>query len=199
MNWALEWLKEIGKLFVLNNKRFTLWQEGKDFGPDWTEALRKLVNHVQKLEKRWTDELKQPNLHKKQMTVLTSLKKHWEGLTIFLEDPRIPLRRVNDWRGCFRARGVSVVRMLSRFFGVSIQSVTPFPVAARQTGHAHLAHPAFTCNIKPSLSASRRAYAAACIDQASRRDTRRDIGDTPCLAVRVCPSTIAVSAVRCIS
>jgi hypothetical protein len=53
--------------------------------------------------------------------------------------------RVNDWRGGFRTWGVSVVRLLSRFLGVSIQSITPFPAAAHQTGHAHFAHPAFTC------------------------------------------------------
>jgi hypothetical protein len=71
--------------------------------------------------------------------------KHWRALTRFLKNPDIAIGRVNDWRGGFRTWGVSVVRLLSRFLGVSIQSITPFPAAAHQTGHAHFAHPAFTC------------------------------------------------------
>jgi transposase len=91
MLWAKDWLEEIGKLFVLEHNRFKLWQDGKDFGPTWEAAQKNLRDHVQKLEKRWKDELNLPNLHKQQKKVLTSLKKHWDGLTIFLEDPRIPI------------------------------------------------------------------------------------------------------------
>lgn len=89
--WSKEWLEEIALLFVLEHKRFQLWKDGKDFGPAWQECQEELAKHVKKLENRWKEQLKQPKLHKKQKTVLTSLKNHWEGLTIFLEDPRIPL------------------------------------------------------------------------------------------------------------
>lgn len=91
MVWSKEWLEAISLLFVLEHKRFQLWKEGKDFGPAWQDCQEELAKHVKKLEESWKEQLKQPNLHKKQKTVLTSLKNHWEGLIIFLEDPRIPL------------------------------------------------------------------------------------------------------------
>jgi len=87
--------------------------------------------------------------------------KHWIALNRFLGNPDLDIGRVNDRRGggrfgeCLFAGGF---RLLA---GVSIHSIAPPPVAARQTGHAHFAHPAFTCIIKPSLSAGRHAFAAA--------------------------------------
>ena len=41
------------------------------------------------------------------------LLNHWEGLTLFLDDGRIEMGRVDDWRGSGRFRGVAVVRRLS--------------------------------------------------------------------------------------
>ena len=38
---------------------------------------------------------------------------HWDGLTRFLDDGRIELGRVDDWRGGLRSRGVAVGRRLS--------------------------------------------------------------------------------------
>ena len=61
--------------------------------------------------------------------------------------------RVDDWRIGGRSRGVAVVRRLSPKAGASFRTVALFPVAARQTGHAELPHPAFSRPIKPSLSA----------------------------------------------
>ena len=52
---------------------------------------RALQQHVQEMKELWEAELKLPKLHDDQKKVLRSLKKHWEGLTLFLEDPRIPL------------------------------------------------------------------------------------------------------------
>lgn len=89
--WSKDWLEEIARLFVLNHNRFKLWEKNKTLGAEYTQAQEDLAEHVRKLEERWQSELKQPNLHKKQKTVLNSMKKHWPGLTLFLSDPRIPL------------------------------------------------------------------------------------------------------------
>ncbi len=90
-SWSTRWLKMIGELFALNQKRFKLWEQNKDSGPSWDEAEAALKQHVQALKELWEKELKLPKLHDEQKKVLRSLKKHWEGLTLFLEDPRIPL------------------------------------------------------------------------------------------------------------
>lgn len=89
--WAQGWLLEITTLFVLNHKRFKLWQQDKTLGPEWDKAVLALELHVQKLKERWELELKRPKLHKEQSKILRSMKKHWQGYTLFLEDPRIPL------------------------------------------------------------------------------------------------------------
>lgn len=89
--WAKSWLQEIATLFVLNHKCFELWKQDQNRGPVWQKAVLALTLHVEKLQERWQKELQRPNLHKEQSKILRSMKRHWPGLTLFLEDPRIPL------------------------------------------------------------------------------------------------------------
>jgi transposase len=42
------------------------------------------------METTWQKQLKEPGSDE-QFTALNSLRRHWDGLTLFLEDPRIPL------------------------------------------------------------------------------------------------------------
>jgi hypothetical protein len=57
------------------------------------KAVIELEAHVQKLKERWQKERKQPSLHKEQSKILRSMKRHWPGYTLFLEDPRLPLHK----------------------------------------------------------------------------------------------------------
>ena len=101
--------------------------------------------------------------------------------------------RVDDRRG-----GCSLpVGRWRRFRGApSVRAgLAPSPVAARQTGHADRPHPAFTRVIKPSRSAGQHDGAARRRGRASRRDTRRGIGDTRCPLVRCVSPTIVEDAV----
>lgn len=91
MPWARDWLEAIAKLFVLEHNRYTLWERGFGFGAQWMLAQSALADHLRKMEEKWSEELKKSDLHKEQSKALRSLKKHWEGLTLFLQDPRIPL------------------------------------------------------------------------------------------------------------
>ena len=77
-------------LFALNEKRFRLWADSNDSGPQWKQACLELNAHVDFLQSQWDAQL-QSSLHKEQRTAVLSLKRHWEGLTLFLQDPRIPL------------------------------------------------------------------------------------------------------------
>jgi len=88
--WAKNWLIEIAKLFVLNHARNFLWSAGKDSGSDWEQAQKALCDHTDLMQNNWRMELRKC-LHKEQKTAMQSLKKHWDGLTLFLVDPRIPL------------------------------------------------------------------------------------------------------------
>lgn len=126
--WAKEWLTEISKLFVLNEQRFRLWAKGLAFGDTWEKAQSDLSEHLKKMEKHWQDEVGQIGLPKEKKKVLRSLKRHWQGLTLFLTDPRVPLHnnraerllrntvimRKNSygsgaqWSGDFAARALSI-------------------------------------------------------------------------------------------
>jgi transposase len=83
--WAGEWLTLIRQVFLLNNQRVALWEAGQD----WQDAQRALEQHMQQLKERWQAQLLQDNLHEQQKKVLNSLRKHWEGLVLFLKNPRV--------------------------------------------------------------------------------------------------------------
>jgi len=89
--WAKWWLQEIAVLFVVAEQRFRLWEENKTLGTAWDDAQSAVEQQIERLKWRWQTELKKPNLGDEQKKVLRSLKRHWEGLTIFVEDPRVPL------------------------------------------------------------------------------------------------------------
>jgi transposase len=85
-SWGSSWLRRIAKLFVLNHQRFKLWEAKKDL-MDIQEELEAHIDHMRLMCDR---QLKQ-ELEDEQRKVLKSLKRHWDGLTLFLTDPRIPL------------------------------------------------------------------------------------------------------------
>lgn len=89
--WAEKWLKRIAALYVLAHKRFKAWESNEAFGTDFEAVQANLTQYLDELKECFESELKQSGLHKKQKTILESLKRHWDGLTLFLEDPRIPL------------------------------------------------------------------------------------------------------------
>lgn len=89
--WAKWWLEEIAVLFVVTHQRFQLWEQNKTLGTIWATAQEAVEMQVERLKWRWQTELKKPELHEEQKKILRSLKRHWEGLTIFVDDPRVPL------------------------------------------------------------------------------------------------------------
>ncbi|MGH7080382.1 MAG: IS66 family transposase, partial [Acetobacteraceae bacterium] len=113
----------------------------------------------------------------------------------FLTDPAVPFSSVDDRRG-----GVSLPVGCRRRFRAapSVRAdMAPFPVAARQTGHAGFRHPAFSRPVKPSLSAGRCAFVERRRDRASRRDTRPGSGRTRRLCVPLDAATSDGLAAQC--
>jgi transposase len=88
--WANAWLKSIRELFVLNHERCQLWEARETKGRRWSELTKKLGKHLKKMQATWQKQLKLVGSDE-QLTVLNSLRRHWGGLTLFLNDPRIPL------------------------------------------------------------------------------------------------------------
>lgn len=89
--WAKWWLSEIADLFVVTEQRFKLWAENKTLGRAWQAAQVAVEQQIERLERRWQTELEKPDLHDEQKKILRSMEKHWDGLTLFVQDPRIPL------------------------------------------------------------------------------------------------------------
>ena len=85
--WARQWIERINELFHINHQRV-----------EWPPRSPEFLAHDQTLRERLAAmaqtrdaELAQPALHKAQAKALTSLGNHWQGLTIFVDHPHVPM------------------------------------------------------------------------------------------------------------
>ena len=113
--------------------------------------------------------------------------KRWAALTHYLIDGRVPIGRVEMWRGGRRVR-LSVSTPFVRWCPSSV-ALALFPHPAHRTGRADFPHPALFQHIKPSRSHGRCSSAAGGSIPRFHRGTGRSIGGTPFPACRVFAST----------
>lgn len=85
--WALMWLDRIRELYRLNRERLQ-HPVGTD---EFTAADVKLRQHVDAMAEDRDSELADTKLRDPCRKVLVSLKEHYNGLTLFVDDRRIPL------------------------------------------------------------------------------------------------------------
>jgi transposase len=85
--WALTWLERIGKLFELNHARV----EVRDDATRFAAADQRVREQVAAIAQQRDSELQQPDLHSACRKALTSLSKHWSGLTLFVDHPEVPM------------------------------------------------------------------------------------------------------------
>jgi transposase len=85
--WAQEWEDRINALFHLNKVRVQYAQGSSAFCREDT----RLREAVAEMEEILREERKQIRLHHSQRSVLKSLSTHWEGLTVFVDHPEIPM------------------------------------------------------------------------------------------------------------
>ena len=86
-DWTIAWVERIGQLYRLNKTRLEAKKEGKGFA----EKDKDLREAVERMRLRREEELADEKLHVAQRKVLESLGEHWEGLTIFVEEPSVPM------------------------------------------------------------------------------------------------------------
>ncbi|HEY0725810.1 MAG TPA: IS66 family transposase [Pyrinomonadaceae bacterium] len=86
--WAQQWVGLINQLFSANRKRRKAWfKERSDFGP-----LDQEVRHrVQEIKERLDQELAGGQLAAEEEKILRSMRRHWEGLTLFVDHPHVPM------------------------------------------------------------------------------------------------------------
>jgi len=85
--WALAWVEYFGGLFALHAKRREACLAGLDYG-EMDRALRAMVQEI--ADKREAA-LADPTLPKPAVKVLKSMRRHWPGLSAFLDHPELPL------------------------------------------------------------------------------------------------------------
>ena len=124
--WACKWLGRIRRLYRLNRKRLGFSPGTKDFVRFDTE-LRTLVGEM---NQACVEELSDPKLKSARKKVVTSLQNHWQGLTVFVDNPPIPMdnnhaerlfRALANFRkssyGVFSKDFVSITAMMLSIFG----------------------------------------------------------------------------------
>ena len=85
--WALTWLRQIRELYRLNRERLPHASGTGEFAA----AGAMLRQHVAVMAAQRDTELADDKLREPCRKVLVSLNAHWSGLTLFVDDPRIPM------------------------------------------------------------------------------------------------------------
>ena len=85
--WALGWLRRIRELYRLQRQRLAVLTKPAELAAA-DAALRQAV---EAMRGQWETELADPQLRAPCRKVLESMRNHWRGLTLFVDDPRIPL------------------------------------------------------------------------------------------------------------
>jgi transposase len=85
--WALQWLRWIRVLYRLNDHRLAVQQDAAAF----EQADACLRQAVAAMNSQMETELARVDLATPCRKALESLQGHWEGLTRFVDDPRIPM------------------------------------------------------------------------------------------------------------
>jgi transposase len=110
--WALEWLRRIRGLYRLNDRRLAVERDSAAFGVA-DDCLRQAVAEM---KTEMETELARADLAPPCRRALESLQVHWEGLTRFVDDPRIPMDNNTSEQ---LARGPAVAR--KNFYGSGSQ------------------------------------------------------------------------------
>jgi transposase len=87
VDWAMVWLHRIRQLYHLNRQRLSC--QGRP--PEFARRDAALREAIDAMHRQATDELAQPKLREPCRKALASLLDHWTGLTLFVDDPKIPM------------------------------------------------------------------------------------------------------------
>jgi transposase len=87
--WADQWVELINQLFGTNAQRRQAWFQGPSaaFGP-LDQSVRQ---QVAQLKERMDLELARGQLRPEQEKILQSMRRHWTGLCVFVEQPHVPM------------------------------------------------------------------------------------------------------------
>lgn len=86
-DWANAWIARIDTLFHINAQRCAAIEDPAVFDLH----QQKLNTAIEEMAETWQKELLDDTLRHWQTSALKSLKNHWPGLTIFVDNPHVPM------------------------------------------------------------------------------------------------------------
>lgn len=86
-SWAFAWVERINRIFHINNGR----REGFFSGRDYQAEDQQLRQQIKALKEQLDQELSESYVQVGKRSVLESLNKHWDGLTVFVDNPAVPM------------------------------------------------------------------------------------------------------------
>jgi transposase len=86
-DWAVGWLGRIGDLYKLNEERLQERAESRAF----KQKDRSLRQAVEEMHESMEAQLQEEDLHPTKRKVLASMQEHWQGLTLFVDHPQVPM------------------------------------------------------------------------------------------------------------
>jgi transposase len=85
--WADLWVSKIADIYRLNDERLAVLDKPELFSSAQLALESALAAMLQSIR----SELEDPGLHWQQQKVLNSALKHWDGLTVFVDNPLVPM------------------------------------------------------------------------------------------------------------
>jgi transposase len=85
--WAVGWLGRIGELYRRNEARLQEKSKGRSFA----QKDARLRQAVAEMHESMAAELQDQGLHPAKRAALQSMQEHWEGLTLFVDHPQVPM------------------------------------------------------------------------------------------------------------
>ena len=83
----MQWVEAIGNLYHLNGRRLA----AVEYEQSYLEADGKLREAVDQMAEDTEQQLAAADLHPGSRKALESLKRHWKGLTVFVDYPDVPM------------------------------------------------------------------------------------------------------------
>jgi len=93
-SWMCTWVDDIRELYCRNAARLQEWDEGvplEQQSAAFAECHRALETNLSQMQGRYEAHLQEPALHLAKQKVLSSLRNHWDGLTVFVERPEVAM------------------------------------------------------------------------------------------------------------
>ena len=81
--WADPWIEKIAQLYHSNNERIKHDPE--------TESFKIYDKQVREIIDQMSSEINQQYSHLQQVSLMESMKKHWQGLTMFVDNPEVAM------------------------------------------------------------------------------------------------------------